>query len=267
VAALGAFERWDGQRGPGNLNAHACMARTIELARAHGMGGVALCNTNHWMRGGSYGWQAAAEGLVGICWTNTMANLPPWGAATPRVGNNPLVVAVPYAEGPVVLDMAMSQFSFGALESHRLRGQTLPVDGGFDRDGNLTKDPAAIEASGRALPIGYWKGSGLSLLLDMMAALLSGGTPTHQIKRNIIEESSLSQVFLAFDLPAIDQGGAREAVIAGILGSLREAGDAEPLRYPGERVKKLRAESDRLGVPVDGGIWEQILTMPEARRG
>jgi 3-dehydro-L-gulonate 2-dehydrogenase len=264
VASLGAFERWDGRRGPGNLNAHASMARAMELARDQGVGGVALCNTNHWMRGGTYGWQAADQGLVGICWTNTMANLPPWGADTPRVGNNPLVVAVPHARGPVVLDMAMSQFSFGALESHRLRGQKLSVDGGFDRHGNLTRDPAAIEASGRPLPIGYWKGSGLSLVLDLMAALLSGGTPTHQIKRNIIEESSLSQVFLAFDLPAIDGSGAREAVIAGILGSLRDPGDTEPLRYPGERVRSLREESDRLGVLVDAGIWQQIVTMPEA---
>jgi 3-dehydro-L-gulonate 2-dehydrogenase len=264
VAALGALERWDGHRGPGNLNAHACMQRAIELARGHGMGGVALANTNHWMRGGSYGWQAADQGLIGICWTNTMANLPPWGAANPRVGNNPLVVAVPYADGPVVLDMAMSQFSFGALESHRLRGEMLPVEGGFDREGKLTRDPAAIEASGRALPIGYWKGSGLSLLLDMMGALLSGGLATHQIKRNIIEETSLTQVFLAFDLPTIDQGGQREAVIAGILGSLRDPADAQPLRYPGERVRKLREENDRLGVPVDEGIWRQILAMPEA---
>jgi 3-dehydro-L-gulonate 2-dehydrogenase len=265
VSGLGAFERWDGHRGPGNLNAHACMQRTVELARAQGMGGVALCNTNHWMRGGSYGWQAADQGLIGLCWTNTMANLPPWGAATPRVGNNPLVIAIPHADGPVVLDMAMSQFSFGALESHRLRGQTLPVDGGFDREGKLTRDPAAIEATGRALPIGYWKGSGLSLVLDMMGALLSGGLPTHQIRRNIIEETSLSQVFLAFDLPAIDQAGTREAVIAGILASLRDPADPEPLRYPGERVKKLRAESDQLGVPVDAGIWAQILAMPEGR--
>ena len=84
----------------------------MEIASVQGMGCVAIANTNHWMRGGSYGWQAADAGVIGICWTNTLANLPPWGAAEPRVGNNPLVVAVPRADGPVVLDMAMSQFSF-----------------------------------------------------------------------------------------------------------------------------------------------------------
>src|SRR2546422_755430 len=119
--SFGALERWDGTRGPGNLNAHACMERAISLSREHGMGGVALANTNHWMRGGSYGWQAADAGVIGICWTNTMPNLPPWGASEPRLGNNPLVIAVPRAEGHIVLDMAMSQFSYGTLESHRMR--------------------------------------------------------------------------------------------------------------------------------------------------
>ena len=103
VTAHGAVERWDGARGPGNLNAHESMARAITLARAHGAGVLALANTNHWMRGGSYGWQAADAGMIGICWTNTLANLPPWGAPDPRVGNNPLAIAVPRAAGHVVL--------------------------------------------------------------------------------------------------------------------------------------------------------------------
>ncbi len=89
VSACGPLERWNGRRGPGNLNAHHCMERAIALSRAHSMGCVALANTNHWMRGGSYGWQAADAGVIGICWTNTMPNLPPSGASDPRVGNNP----------------------------------------------------------------------------------------------------------------------------------------------------------------------------------
>src|SRR5205823_1096144 len=153
------------------------------------LGCVALKNTNHWMRGGSYGWQAAEAGVIGICWTNTMPNLPPWGASDQRLGNNPLVIAVPRPPGHVVLDMAMSQFSYGALASYRLRGEQLPVAGGFDIDGQLTRDPAAIEHSGRPLPIGFWKGSGLALMLDMLAALLSGGRATHQVPPNPDEEA------------------------------------------------------------------------------
>jgi 3-dehydro-L-gulonate 2-dehydrogenase len=256
-----AIERWDGHGGPGNLNALACMDRALALSRQHGLGCVALANTNHWMRGGSYGWQAVEAGAIGICWTNTMANLPAWGAPDPRVGNNPLVIAVPHADGPVVLDMAMSQFSFGALESYRLRGEALPVDGGFDGEGKLTRDPAAIEASGRALPIGYWKGSGLAMMLDMLAALLSGGLATHQIPVDIIRESRLSQVFLAFDLGAIDAAGSREAVVAGILDSVRGPGGAARLRTPAERIARTRRENLEQGIPVDDRVWQRICEM------
>src|SRR5258705_6700051 len=146
------------------------------------------------MRGGSFGWQAADAGVVGICWTNTMPNMPPWGAMEPRLGNNPLVIAVPRTTGHVVLDMAMSQFSYGTLESYRMGGELLPVLGGFDLEGELSRDAGAIEASGRSLPIGYWKGSGLALMLDSLAALLSGGDATHQITPDSYKETGLSQV-------------------------------------------------------------------------
>src|SRR5271170_4830384 len=85
VSRHGSLERWNGNCGPGNLNAHHSMARAIALSREHGMGCVALANTNHWMRGGSYGWQAAEASVIGICWTNTLPSLPPWGASDPRV--------------------------------------------------------------------------------------------------------------------------------------------------------------------------------------
>src|ERR1700733_450400 len=202
TAGVGSLERWNGHRGVGNLNAFSAMQRAMELAREHGIGGVALANTNHWMRGGSYGWLAAEAGLFAMCWSNTLANMPAWGATTPAVGNNPLVIAVPRpgaAGGHVVLDMAMSQFSYGAIAAYSKRRELLPVDGGFDSAGNLTRDAAAIEASQRALPIGYWKGSGLSLVLDMLAAMLSGGLAAHQIPCDPLRESGISQIFLAID--------------------------------------------------------------------
>ena len=119
VSALGAWEQWDGRLGPGPLNAYACTERAMALARTQGMGCVALRNTNHWMRGGAYGWQASEAGFIFIGWTNTKPNMPPWGGRDKRIGNNPLVLAVPRPEGPVVLDMATSQFSYGRLETAR----------------------------------------------------------------------------------------------------------------------------------------------------
>jgi 3-dehydro-L-gulonate 2-dehydrogenase len=261
MARFGALERWDGRLGPGNLNASAAMERAMALSREHGLGCVALGNTNHWMRGGSYGWQAAEAGLIGICWTNTMPNLPPWGGTEPCIGNNPLVIAVPRPKGPVVLDMAMSQFSYGALESYRKRGEMLPVDGGFDTEGRLTRDPGAIEASQRALPIGYWKGSGLAVVLDMAAAVMSMGKATHQIAPDSLRETAVSQVFLAMNPEALGVGGDVADAIVESLHECRSSEEGKMVRYPGERTLEIREENRRLGLPVEETVWAEIMAM------
>jgi 3-dehydro-L-gulonate 2-dehydrogenase len=261
TASFGSIERWDGNRGVGNLNAYASMQRAITLARQNGIGAIALANTNHWMRGGTYGWQAANQGLFSICWTNTLANLPPWGAATPTVGNNPIVIAIPRPNGPIVLDMAMSQFSYGTLAAYGRQNQPLPVDGGFDTTGNLTRDAAAIEASQRALPIGYWKGSGLAIVLDMVAAMLSGGLATHQISTDPARESGLSQIFLAIDPNNHASAEELTRIADNVIDNLRQATPADPtkpIRYPGEQTLHLREENLRLGVPVDPEIWQHL---------
>jgi 3-dehydro-L-gulonate 2-dehydrogenase len=260
VASFGAFERWDGKRGAGNLNAYQCMDRAIRLAREHATGCVALANTNHWMRGGTYGWQAVEAGVMAICWTNTMPNMPPWGATDPRLGNNPLVIAVPRSDGPVVLDMAMSQFSFGALESYRRHEEPLPVDGGFDESGELTRNAQAIEASGRVLPIGYWKGSGLALMLDLLAAVLSGGRATYQIPPDLNEETQLSQVFMAFDLGSIEKADVAERIVKQIVEHLHETPSVgeQRVRYPGERALESRKRNLAEGIPVEEEIWQYV---------
>jgi 3-dehydro-L-gulonate 2-dehydrogenase len=216
------------------------------------------------MRGGTYGWQAAEAGLIGICWTNTMPNLPPWGGVEPCLGNNPLVLAVPREGGHVVLDMAMSQFSYGALESYRTRGDMLPVDGGFDTEGNLTRDPAAIEKSQRPLPVGYWKGSGLSIVLDIIAAMTSLGKATHQLSSDPLFEAGISQVFLAMNPEALGPAPALAQIADDIVASLHNCKAAENgarVRYPGEKTLRTRAENRKLGLPVEPAVWAQILAM------
>ena len=262
VSSSGSLERWNGNRGPGNLNAHASMERAISLAKTGGIGCVALANTNHWMRGGSYGWQTVEAGMIGICWTNTLPNLPAWGANGAGLGNNPLVIAVPRASGHVVLDMALSQFSFGSLEAYRKRGEQLPVDGGFDEHGNLTRDPAAIEQSGRVLPIGYWKGSGLSLVLDMIAAMLSGGLATHQIPADPELETGISQTFIAINLQPLDQDDYAERLADQIIESMQtQSTNDGHIRYPGEKTLQTRKENMAAGIPVDPKVWQEVCSL------
>jgi len=269
VASFGAIERWRGNRGPGNLAAHAAMQRAMEIAATHGLGCVALADTSHWMRAGTFGWQAAEAGFAAMCWTNTLANLPPWGASTPALGNNPLVVAIPRnasdgRSAPIVLDMAMSQFSYGSLASYSARGVELPVPGGFDAAGNLTRNAKAIEESQRALPIGFWKGSGLSFVLDVLAAMLSGGLTTSELPLDPAKEVGQSQVFLAIapqSLAAMDELSviAQRAIDAVHAATPIEEG--KPARYPGEAVLRTRAESLRVGVAVEDATWQKFVEL------
>lgn len=106
-------QHWNGHLAPGMYNATTCMNSAIALAKTHGISCVTIRNTNHWMRGGTYGWQVADAGCIGICFTNAIAGMPAWGGVNPALGNNPLVIAGPRPGGHVVLDMAMSQFSYG----------------------------------------------------------------------------------------------------------------------------------------------------------
>jgi len=76
---------------------------------------------------------------------------------------------------------------YGAMELAVLKNEQLPVSGGYDRESNLTTDPATILESKRPLPVGYWKGAGLALLLDILATVLSGGLPVHEITKKDVE--------------------------------------------------------------------------------
>lgn len=274
----GALEQWDGQLGPGPLNAVRCTGRAMVLAREYGMGCVALAHTNHWMRGGTYGWQAAREGFAFIGWTNTLANMPAWGALDPKLGNNPLVLAVPHQllrgneataqaassqeaeKQAIVLDMAMSQFSYGSLEAKKLSGKPTSVDAGYDMQGRLSQDAGAVLESRRILPAGYWKGAGLSLLLDLLASLLSGGLSTAEISHKQAEHS-VSQVYIAFDLSRLHHYASIPEMVRRIIADYHTSTPADPnspIVHPGQHVRRNREQNSRQGIPVKKAIWDEI---------
>ena len=261
--SAGAVEQWNGQLGPGPLNAIKCTERAMQLARNSGIGCVALSNTNHWMRGGTYGWQAANEGFVFIGWTNTISLMPAWGATDTKLGNNPLVIAVPYGDEAIVLDMAMSQYSYGRMESKALEHSTLDFAGGYNAAGQLTCDPVEILASKRPLPIGYWKGAGLALLLDILSAILSGGLSTHKISEKP-DETGVSQVYIAIDTHRLSNFPSIQSIVSGIIDDYQHSFPADEhstIRYPGERILQIRAANLREGILVNRKIWDEILNL------
>ncbi|HEY2454851.1 MAG TPA: 3-dehydro-L-gulonate 2-dehydrogenase [Scandinavium sp.] len=263
VIRLGAIEQWDAGRAIGNLTAKKMMDRAISLASDHGIGLVALRNANHWMRGGSYGWQAAEQGYVGICWTNSIAVMPPWGAKECRIGTNPLIVAIP--GNPITMvDMSMSMFSYGMLEVNRLAGRELPVDGGFDDDGNLTKDPAIVEKNRRILPMGYWKGSGLSVVLDMIATLLSNGASVAEVTEDNSDEYGVSQIFIAIEVDRLIDAPTRDAKLQRIMDFITtaERNDEDvAIRLPGHEFTQMQANNRRDGITVDDSVWAKIQSL------
>lgn len=263
VNRTGSLEQWNGNLGPGPLNASFATDRVIELAQSTGIGLLAMANTNHWMRGGTYGWQAARKGFVFIGWTNTCANMPAWGAKDPRLGNNPFVIAIPYENEAIVLDFAMTQFSYGKMETYMHEGKQLPFSGGFNNKNEITTDPASILESWRPIPIGYWKGASLSLVLDMLATILSGGLSTSDVK-GCITEYGVSQVFIAINIknlinfPSI--AGSLQQIIDDLKKSQPET-ETTKIRYPGENVVQIRNMNLKEGIPVNHGIWDKILSL------
>ncbi|HIS13378.1 MAG TPA: 3-dehydro-L-gulonate 2-dehydrogenase [Candidatus Ornithospirochaeta stercorigallinarum] len=263
VFATSLFERWDCKRGLGFLNAAKAIARASEMSDESGIGIVALKDNNHWMRGGTYAQLAAERGYIGICWSNTTPNMPAWGAKDSRIGNNPLCIGIPRKSGaPFILDLAMSQYSYGKLESTRLAGKKLPYPGGFDEEGRLTDDPASIEKSKRVLPFGYWKGSGLSIALDLLATLLTSGNSVMDIG-GFDNEVGLSQVLIAIN-PERFSIGDLDYVVSRNLEYIKDSDPVDAERrvsYPGEglyRTKRANQESGTIEV-VDE-VWNRILS-------
>lgn len=255
IVQRGVTEQWDGHLAPGMYTATKAMQRAIALAKENGMGCVAVRNTNHWMRAGTYGWLAVEAGCIGICTTNTIANMPPWGGTDARLGNNPFVIAIPRQEGPIILDMAMSQFSYGKLQEYELKGKQLPMDGGYDKNGELTTDPAQIRETARPLPIGFWKGSGLALVIDVLVASLSNGRTTAEITAEE-NESGVSQLFLCIDASHIDQSISERIIEYTKSSSLIDA--SNEIRYPGESSLATRRKNEQEGIPVNEEIWQQV---------
>jgi 3-dehydro-L-gulonate 2-dehydrogenase len=127
----------------------------------------------------------------------------------------------------------------------------------------LTTDPAEILESRRLLPAGYWKGSGLAILLDVIAVLLSGGGSTTEISSREAE-FSVSQVFIAIDQSKLGNQNsiapAIKTVVENLHGSILAPNVREVL-YPGERVVKTRSENLEKGIPVDRSVWEEVKSL------
>lgn len=260
VNSMGALEQWDCNFGPGVLNGLICTERAMELAKQYGIGMVGMRNSNHWMRGGAYVLKMAREGFAGIASTNSIAVMPAWGGKDHRVGSNPLIMAIA-GDPPVLVDCSMSQFSYGQLQNYVLADKELPVVGGFDDSGELTKDAHALWKNKRLLPMGFWKGSSMSIVLDMMLTAISGGYSVPALTEDMGGEFGVSQFLIAIDISktmdssryAQEMKRIREYVLAS------QPAETGSVMIAGSEIQSfIDKHKKQGGIEVHDEIWDQI---------
>ena len=266
VSGFGGLEVWDAHFGVGPLIAEQMAERAIELAKQHGVACIALRNNSHWLRAGRYGLMMADAGMMGICFTNTSMNLVAYGAKESSTGNNPITFAIPRKKGSLVMDMAVSQYAFGKLEIMAQEGKMLDTECGYDKEGNLTNDPRKINESGMMMPMALWKGSALSIMMDLMAASLSMGRPSHVIGAPSMGEKGMSQIFICMNPAAVVDAGAMDEQIEGTLAFLNGLEPKEGTRgvhAPGENLEAIRKKNRENGIPVTEETWAKIQAAAE----
>ena len=265
VSGFGALEVWDAHFGVGPLIAEQVTRRAIDLAREHGIACVALRNNSHWLRAGRYGLMMADAGMAGICFTNTCMNLTAYGAKQPSVGNNPITLALPRKKGSLVMDMAVSQYAYGKLEIMAQKGEMLDSPIGYNERGELTCDPGEICKSGLMLPMAKWKGSALSIMLDLLASSLSLGRTALTIGKPSDGEKGMSQVFICINYAAVVDADAVDAQVEQTLDYLHSLSPTEGagVHAPGENLAAIRTKHLREGIPVTEATWEKIVAAGE----
>ena len=266
VSGLGGLEVWDAHFGVGPLIAQQMADRAIELARTHGIACVALRNNSHWLRAGRYGLMMADAGMMGLCMTNTCMNLVAYGAKEPSTGNNPITIAIPRRAGSLVMDMAVSQYAFGKLEIMAQEGGMLDTPCGYDTDGNLTNDPQKIVESGLMTPMALWKGSALSIMIDLMVSMLSLGRTSLAIGTPADGEKGMSQMFVCMNPAAVndmDKAEAQMEKTIAFLNSLEPKDGVHGVHAPGENLEKTRARNRERGIPVTEDTWQKIVNASE----
>ncbi len=263
VNQIGALEQWDCHFGPGVLNGLVCADRAMALAKQNGIGMVAMKNSNHWMRGGAYVLKMAREGFIGIGATNSTAVMPAWGGKDHRIGSNPLVMAIA-GEPPMLVDCSMSQYSYGQLQNHVLADKPLAVIGGYDDQGQLTTDPHTLWQNKRILPMGFWKGSSMSIILDMMLTALSDGFSVPALTEDQKGEFGVSQFLIAIDISKTIQaekfGPEMQRIRDYVLAS--EPAEEGHISIAGSNIQRFIDQHKAAGgIEIHDEIWSQIIAL------
>jgi L-2-hydroxycarboxylate dehydrogenase (NAD+) len=255
----------DGDNGMGHLAVSRAAETAIELAREAGVAWVGVRRSNHAGTAGLYAVMPAEHGMIGLYAAVANANhMAVWGGTEFLLGTNPLGIAVPSGDGPVVLDMATTVVSYGTIKKYALAGREMPEGWLVDtQTGGPLTDPKR-SAEGLLLPIGGYKGSGLAIMLGLLAGTLNGaafGRDVIDFNANQEDATDTGQFIVAVDVkrfvPLETFIAETDRHLADLRASKRLPG-VEQIRLPGDRRRACRAERLRDGVPIPAALTMQL---------
>lgn len=236
----------------------------VALARVQGIALLSIHNSYNCGVLGYHTERIANAGFVALGFTNAPASIAPWGAKKPVLGTNPFALAVPGATGEArfVIDQSASVIAKSEIIRRRKAKQTIPEGWALDANGESTTDPER-GLQGSMVPSGGYKGIGVALLVEVMAACLSGATPGTIASPFSGPDGGpprTGQLFIAID-PQVASGGLFDSRLDTVLDAfLGESG----VRLPGDKRKNARRQSAS-GIPVDRDVYEQVLKLGEGR--
>lgn len=261
VSQRGSVCLLDGGKCPGAVGMNAAVAKAAELARAQGLGWCAVRRISHAGAVGYFTGALARQGLVGLAMTASKPLMTYHGAKGEALSTNPLSIAVPVPEGePIVLDMSTASVALGKIMAARENGRAIPEGWGVDAEGQGTTDPARVAA---LLPMAGAKGSGLSLMIELLTSVLAGNPVIGPVLAGT-KKGGFNGLVLAIDPAAF--GDPRDflqnvAQLAGQIHALPPAPGAEAVLLPGERGGLIARERASGGIPLAGGTAANLAAL------
>jgi len=255
----------DGDNGMGHLVMRFAAMTAIEKAKAAGVAWVGARMSNHAGPAALYAMMPLAHDMVGLYLAVGSNNhLPPWGATENLLGTNPIAIAIPSQdEAPVVLDMAPTVAAFGKVRLKMQRGEELPVGWMIGRDGKPLTDPKRAE-QGLLLPIGDYKGYGLSLMVGLLAGALNQAAFGRNVVDFVKEQgkaTNTGHAIVALSVEAFAPAATFKRQVDAAVRVMRGAErlpEVERIWLPGEQSHRKRQDRTKNGIPVPKPLRESL---------